>query len=103
MWFSSYLQNRKQFVTIDGHDSDIHQVEYGVPQGGILSTLLFLNKINDLNKALKFTHALLYTDDTTIIVSGQYLRFLSIKINKDLEALSQWLIDNKLTLNLKRN
>ena len=58
MWFSSYLQNRKQFVTIDGHSSDIHQVEYGVPQGGVLSTFLFLIIVNDLNKALKFTHAI---------------------------------------------
>ena len=59
MWISSYLQNRKLFVTIDGHNSDIHQVEYGVPKGGILSTLMFLIMINDLNKGLKFTHALL--------------------------------------------
>ena len=89
MWFSSYLQNRKQFVTIDGHNSDIHQVEYGVPQGGILRTLLFLIMINELNKALKFTHALLYADDKIIIVTGQNLRIMGIKINKDLEALSQ--------------
>ena len=39
--------------------------------------------INDLNKALKFTHTLLYADDTTIIVTGQNLRFMIIKINKD--------------------
>ena len=100
MWFSSYLQNRKQFVTIDGHNSDNHQVEYCVPQRGILSSLLFLIMINGLNKALKFTHALLYADYITIIVIGQNLRFVSIKIYKDLEALSQWLIDNKLTLNV---
>ena len=30
MWFSSYLQNRKQFVTIDGHNSDILKVECDV-------------------------------------------------------------------------
>ena len=58
--------------------------------------------INNLNKALKFTHALLYADDTTIIFTGQNLRFMKIKINKDLEALSQWLINNKLTLNVKK-
>ena len=58
--------------------------------------------INDLNKALKITHALLYADDPTIIVTGKNIRFMSIKINKDLEALSQWLIDNKLTLNVKK-
>ena len=35
MWFSSYLQNRKQFVMIGGHNSDIHQVEYSVLLGGM--------------------------------------------------------------------
>ena len=50
--------------------------------------------INDFNKALKFTHEL----DTTIIVTGENLRFMSIKVNKDWEALSQWLIDNNLRL-----
>ena len=68
MWFPSCLQDGKQFVIIDGHNSDIHQIEYGVPQGGILSTLLFLNMINELNKPLQFAHPLLYADSTTIIV-----------------------------------
>ena len=43
--------------------------------------------INDLNKVLKFTHGLLYADDTTVIVTGQDLRFMSIKMNEDLETL----------------
>ena len=38
MWFSLYLQNSKQFVIIHGHNSDINQAEYGVPQGGKLSS-----------------------------------------------------------------
>ena len=80
IWFSSYLQNRKQYVTIDGYNSDIYQVEYGISQGRISSTLLFLIMINDLNKVLKFTHGLLYADNTTIIVTGKNLRFTSIKI-----------------------
>ena len=79
MWFSSYLQNGKQFVTIDGHKSENNQVEYGVPQGGLLSTLLFLIMINDFKK-LKSSHVLLYAYDTTIMVTGQNLRFMSIKI-----------------------
>ena len=40
MWFSSYLQNRKHFVTIDGHNLDILQVEYGVHQGGISKSMV---------------------------------------------------------------
>ena len=54
--------------------------------------------LNDLDKALKFTHVLLYADNTKIIVTGQNL---SMKINKDLEDLSQWLMDSKLTFMLK--
>ena len=53
-----HLQNIKQFLTIEGTNSDMYQVEYGVPQWEILSTLLLLITINDLNKALKFTNAL---------------------------------------------
>ena len=30
-WFSSYLSNRKQFVTINGFDSEIQSFQCGVP------------------------------------------------------------------------
>ena len=80
MGLLNIYKNRKPFVTKDEHNSDIHQVEYGVPQSKILSTLGFLIMINDLNKALKFTHGHLHADDTTIIVTGKNLRFMSIKI-----------------------
>ena len=46
--------------------------------------------MNDLNKKLKFTHALLYSDDTTILATGQNLKCMSNKINKDLGTPSLW-------------
>ena len=68
---------------------------------GRISLLLFLIMVSDLNKLLKFPHALFYTDDTTVMITGQNLRFMCIKINEDLESLKgQWLIENKLTLNI---
>ena len=51
------------------------------PKGGILSNLLFLIVINDINKVLQFTYRLLYAENT-IIVTGQNLRFISIKIKQ---------------------
>ena len=41
-WFRSYLSNRKQYVSINGHKSSLASVLYGVLQGSILG-LLVLN------------------------------------------------------------
>ena len=40
--FSSYMQNRKQFVSFDSTCSDLGEIKHGVPQGSILGPILFL-------------------------------------------------------------
>ena len=54
-WFSSYLQKRKQFVSIQNNMSSIKEILAGVPQGSGLGLLLFLIYINDLQKSIRLS------------------------------------------------
>ena len=40
-WFLNYLKDRKQFTSIGDTESDLLNVEIGVPQGSVLGPLLF--------------------------------------------------------------
>ena len=69
-WFSSYLLNRKQRVSVNNVVSDDEVIINGVPQGLILGPLMLLLFINDLPLYTHPVYTDMYADDTTIYEIG---------------------------------
>ena len=98
----SYLSNRKQFCRVNGVDSNIEEIEVGVPQGSCLGPLLFLIYINDLPQAVQASTVSMYADDTSLCHQSNDLTQLEEAINSDLKQLTTWLQGNKLSLNVAK-
>ncbi len=61
-WISVFLKNRNHCVVVDRAKSELVSVDYGVPQGTVLGSILFLLYINDLPDMVS-SHVRLFADD----------------------------------------
>ena len=101
-WLKSYLNNRKQYVSISNKKSSLQHVKYGVPQGSILGPLLFIIYINDIPEIDKFAKFILYADDANIIITGKNMAEIEERIASLSFNLVRWVNSNGLMLNLKK-
>ena len=98
-WIESYLSGRTQHVVFDGQKSEIHGVQCGVPQGSMLGPPLFILYMNDIRNVSDIFFAIMYADDTSLVVSGKDLNTLIQLWNTALIDLCTWFKANRLSLN----
>ena len=97
-WMRSYLENRMQFVSIDGVDSTTRHMKYGVPQGSILGPLLFIIYINDIPHVSNLAKFILYADDANIIITGNNIAEVDMRLCELCESLLDGFIATAFTL-----
>ena len=67
-WFQYFLEDRKQFSSVQGSKLAEKPIKYGVPQGALLGPLPFILFINDLHKAVQFSSIHPFADDTNLLL-----------------------------------
>ncbi len=97
-WFESYSGNRTQRVYLNGTLSNSKSLSCGVPQGSCLGPLLFSIFTNDLPLVTHKSILVLYADDTTLYYSASTIGELHSVLSKDMNAVSDWVISNRLVL-----
>ena len=102
-WLQSYLNNRQQCVQVGNYQSDFMNIDCGVPQGSVLGPLLFLIYINDIAESSPLLDFHLFADDTSIFFKHKNIDEIEGILNEELKNVSNWLIANKLSLNVGKS
>lgn len=97
-----YLFARRQRTENQGQKSQYRFVRNGVPQGSVLSTLLFILFINDIFKIPFKGYLQMYADDAALVYSCTDLQSLAEHIQHDLELLYSWFYNNLLSFNVSK-
>ena len=80
-WLKSYLTDRKHYVSLNGYNSSLFSIVYGVPQESVLGLLLFLLHIIDLHRSIKFCKVHHFADDTNLLFLSNSIKKLNKLIN----------------------
>ena len=103
-WLSDFLVDRVIQVNVNGFLSDKISPIVGVPQGSVLSPLLFLIYVNDLPKPHHRQNSKSqFADDTALWDASKNVQFAAKLLQKDLRKLAKWCAKWRIKLNPKKS
>jgi ribonuclease HI len=99
-WIRQFLSDRRACVRLNGVCSRQRVFRTGVPQGAVLSPLLFLVYIDDIvDNMPRDVDVSLYADDIALWASGPTINAASRKVQAALLVVEQWARRWKLPIN----
>jgi hypothetical protein len=107
-WIASYLSNRAFFLQQNGLQSATKPAKFGVPQGSIISPLLFLIFINDIDRHKLWSSnvtILLFADDICVFPNPQKIKpkQWTQSLNNALNRISEWASSNLITFSTNKS
>lgn len=97
-WLRSYLTDRTQSVVVHGYTSACHRIQAGVPQGGVLSPLLFNVMMSDIPLDPSVC-TYVFADDITLACTGHTPEEARAHLQRHLDVLDTWFTHWGFTLN----
>ena len=97
-WIGDYLKDRKGKVRIGASESRVVNNISGLPQGAVLSPLLFNVMLYDM-PVDEDIQLVIYADDITILARGKVLDEVRNKVQNYLDRLMEWVGQWKLQVN----
>ena len=103
-WLSDFLVGRVIPVNMNGFLYNKISPIAGVPQGSVLSPLLFLIYVNDLPKPHNRQNSKSqFADDTALWAASKNVQFAAELLHKDLQKLAKWCAKWRIKLNIEKN
>ena len=95
IFIDNFLSNRNFKVRVRTTLSGLQGQEEGVPQGSILSVILFSIKINNIVKALNpGVDCSLYVDDFLICYRSKHIHTIERQLQQCLNKIQKWALEN---------
>ena len=89
-WIRDFLSNRTFLVRIGNTLSDVLTLENGIPQGSVISPILFNVMINDISVSDNSCYVSLFADDCAVWLKGSNTKYMCTKMQKVLNELDDW-------------
>jgi hypothetical protein len=95
----NYLKGRIAYTVYQNNKSKKSLLKYGVPQGGVLSPILFNLYLSDLPTPPDSVQLESYADDLTTISTNSNLSQAKNNLQPYLNEIYNWTVENNLSLN----
>ncbi len=100
IWLRDFLSNRQARVQINGEQGLSVPLKQGLPQGSVLSPLLFLLYINDLKTVVpNCVEVTMFADKISLFCSHPCKFTAQIAIEEAVTRVTEWSRHHKMTFN----